>query len=72
MRDTVFGVSPRVAKHASDKRATCPPSHLYVAETRNVSVVSQKHLRVSCKVSEVAKLGDTEETSMSHATCLLA
>ncbi len=23
-RDTVFNVSPRVAKHASDKRATCP------------------------------------------------
>ncbi len=27
-------------EHASDKRATCPPSHLHFAETRNISVVS--------------------------------
>ncbi len=25
-RDLVFDVSPRMAKHASDKQATCPPS----------------------------------------------
>ncbi len=40
--------SLRVTKHGSDKRATCPLIHLHVAEIRNVSVVSIKHLRVSC------------------------
>ncbi len=72
-------MSLRVAKHASDKQATCPPSHLLAAETRNVSVVSQKNLRVSLaanfvaryKVSEVAKLGDSEGSSMLRVTCLL-
>ncbi len=44
-------MSPRAAKHASEKRATCPPSHLHVTETRNVAIISQKHLRVSCKKS---------------------
>ncbi len=49
-----------------------------VRETRNVSVVSQKHcislssnFVTGCKVFELAKLGDTEGTSMSRTTCLL-
>ncbi len=41
-RDIAFGVSPRVAKHVSDKQPV--PR---VEETRNVFVVSQIHLRVS-------------------------
>ncbi len=32
--------------YVSDKWTTCPPSHLHVTETRNISVVSQKHLRI--------------------------
>ncbi len=63
-------VSLRVAKHVSDKEALRPSSHLHVAETRNASVVSQKHLHVSCykcvaryKVSEVAKLSDLNSKS---------
>ncbi len=55
--NTVFGMSPRVAKHATDKQATCPLSHLHVTETRNVSNVSQEHLVAFYIVSEVAKLG---------------
>ncbi len=34
MHHTVFGMSPRVAKHVSDKRGTCPLSHFHVEETR--------------------------------------
>ncbi len=56
-----------VAKHASDERATCPSTHLHVAETGNV-LLSPGNICVSFatnfvaryKVSEVAKLGDTE------------
>ncbi len=46
--------------------------HSRVAETRSVSVVSEKNLRVSrynffllLQVSQVAKLGDIEGTDMS-------
>ncbi len=75
----MLGVSPRVAKHASDKRETCPSSHLMsLAETKNASVFPRDicvsldtNLVARYKVSEVGKLEDTEGTSMSRATCLL-
>ncbi len=74
---TTNGIS--LAKHASDKRETCPPSNLHVAETGNVFPLSTRSICVSVvtnfvaryKVSEVAKLGHTERTSMSLVTCLL-
>ncbi len=68
----------RDLSHATMYSACLPPSYLHVAETRNVSVVSQKHLRVCCykfcralQSFEVAKMRDTEGASTSRVTYLL-
>ncbi len=74
MRSTVFGVSPRVAKHASDKRATCPPSHVHVLRqemfllrARNLCVSLATNFVARYTVSEVAQVGDTEGKSINVA-----
>ncbi len=45
-RDTVFGVSPRVAKHASDKRAICPLNHLH-SQRQEIFMLSHRKFCVS-------------------------
>ncbi len=61
-RNILFSVSPRVAKHARDKRATCPLSHGY----KKMFLLSPESLATSFvadyKVSKLATLGDIERT----------
>ncbi len=57
---------PGGAKHASDRPATCPPSHgdkkCFLLSPRTISVSLAATFVARYKVSEVAKLGDIEGT----------
>ncbi len=66
-RDIVFGVSPRLAKHAIDKLETCPMSQGFAFPSLQIFSRTTKF--------QLAKLGDIEGTchaqQMWRATCLL-
>ncbi len=65
-RVIVFTVSPWMAKDASDKRATCPPSRegkkRFCCLPETFWCLSLQNFVVRYKVSNAAKLGDIEGT----------
>ncbi len=69
MRDIIFVVSYWVAKHASDKRVTCPrvaDTRKFLLPLRYICVSLTTNFVARHKVSEVAKMGDVRGYATRH------